>query len=524
MISSVSWVRKGAAKEIPDKFKANEGEYKAMMSKLGSQVAEMKISLENAKNTMDQNQQDEAKNALEMAKKAANAIADSAKDEGAELSKEDKDFMKEFDLDNYDSDEEPTLDRNGDAMDMNDSSDEDDEESETKSSNKLKTDLASLPLFSKIDGLLLSQQNQDDPYITPPKDGEMDEEQEELEEMRILPTDNLILATKTEDDISSLEVLLYEEEEDNLYVHHDIMLSSFPLCVEWMDYGINLNTQEASSGNFAAIGTFDPEIEIWDLDIVDSLYPTITLGEDKDTTRSKSIFGQKQKVKSQKGINDERHVDAVMCLSWNKLQRNLLASGSADTTIKIWDITRPEKAMRSLTPHKDKVQSINWHPEDMSVLLSGAYDQRCCILDVRSPEKVSAFKVSADVECVQWDPHHAERFYVSTEDGIVKCFDARTGLGKKAQTESIFTINAHDSAVSGLAVSLLQKGLLATGSSDNTVKIWNIDDNNKVKCIGSKDLGVGSIFTCAFSPDSPRTLSVAGSKGKVIIWNIPDKY
>ena len=51
--------------------------------------------------------------------------------------------------------------------------------------------------------------------------------------------------------------------ESNLYVHHDIMLPAFPLCVEWINYKPG---QESSNiGNFAAIGTFDPQIEVWNL-------------------------------------------------------------------------------------------------------------------------------------------------------------------------------------------------------------------------------------------------------------------
>ncbi|CAH2350986.1 hypothetical protein CLIB1423_02S09692 [[Candida] railenensis] len=84
-----------------------------------------------------------------------------------------------------------------------------------------------------------------DQYLSLPT--EEDDKEEKLES-QIYPTDNLALATRTEDDISYLDVYVYddgagapegvdEEEEDkfdadvakglvrefNLYVHHDIM-------------------------------------------------------------------------------------------------------------------------------------------------------------------------------------------------------------------------------------------------------------------------------------------------------------
>ena len=57
-------------------------------------------------------------------------------------------------------------------------------------------------------------------------------------------------------------------------MHHDYILASFPVALEWL--GANLMGVEAQSvfkGNFGIIGQMTPEIEIWDLDIKDSVEP-----------------------------------------------------------------------------------------------------------------------------------------------------------------------------------------------------------------------------------------------------------
>ncbi|KAJ3268306.1 hypothetical protein HDV01_003195 [Terramyces sp. JEL0728] len=361
-------------------------------------------------------------------------------------------------------------------------------------------------MFSNVKGLAYYESNEEDPFI------ELKEEDEE-DEVLIEDSDNLLLGCKTEDDVSYLEVYIYEEEEDNLYVHHDIMLPSFPLCLEWLDFHVGRKQERQGTGNYVAVGTFDPQVEIWDLDTIDGVFPEVILGKIPDGTCAvKSTKGKHGPARVAKRPQPERHVDAVMSISWNKKQRNILATGSADTTVKVWDLQKPEIAVVSYSHHKNKVQSVEWNSFEPTALLTGGYDKLACCFDSRQADKVAEWKLSADVECMKWDPHHAERFYVniincqvSTEDGIVKCFDARN------PSTTLFTLHAHDAAVSALDVNPHIPGFLVTGSSDKQVKLWSIGD--KPKCIVSRDLDAVIIIL---------KLGKGGSKGKVVLWNVGD--
>ena len=100
-------------------------------------------------------------------------------------------------------------------------------------------------------------------------------------------TDLVMLAARTDDDVSHLEVYVYEEpvlngtDEGNLYCHHDLLLPAFPLCISWMDCPTDGREGRA---NRVAVGTMYPGIEIWDLDVIDAVEPVATLGgyEDDD--------------------------------------------------------------------------------------------------------------------------------------------------------------------------------------------------------------------------------------------------
>lgn len=82
------------------------------------------------------------------------------------------------------------------------------------------------------------------------------EDNEDMEDDMILNTDALIVTGSAEgQDYSSLEVFVYEKEKNNVYVHHEIMLNSFPLCLEWINYD---PSEADKQGSFLAVGTFMP--------------------------------------------------------------------------------------------------------------------------------------------------------------------------------------------------------------------------------------------------------------------------
>ena len=67
----------------------------------------------------------------------------------------------------------------------------------------------------------------------------------------------------------------------------------------------------------------NPVIDVWDVDMVNSLEPEFSLG---------------QKAKKKKKIKGYGHKDAVLALAWNRNAEHVLASGSVDQSVLIWDL------------------------------------------------------------------------------------------------------------------------------------------------------------------------------------------
>lgn len=77
----------------------------------------------------------------------------------------------------------------------------------------------------------------DDADKPPIKDNYPDEfsdSEEEKEDYTIRKSDAVIVAATAENDHSNLEVYIYEHQNSNLFVHHEVILGAYPLCLEWL--------------------------------------------------------------------------------------------------------------------------------------------------------------------------------------------------------------------------------------------------------------------------------------------------
>jgi len=493
MISSSCWVPRGFASEFPEKYELDDAEMERI-----TQMA--KLELDDAREDLAEAEQNKSQ----------------LQDQG-----DADDDLKEYDLEHYDDDDDDENEENAQSITM-------------------------FPGLAATDATF--NENDGDAYLTLPN--EIDQ-QEDKQEMQIYPTDNLVLATRTEDDISYLDVYVYddgagapegsaEEEADkldsdvakglvresNLYVHHDLMLPAFPLCVEWLNFrpGSAATEQDSNIGNFAAIGTFDPQIEIWNLDCVDKAFPDMILGEPQ--LNSYASLSSKKKKKNKKSKNSHvttHHTDAVLSLAHNRIHRNVLASTSADKTIKLWDLSLGS-AVRSLnTIHQGKtVSSSQWHSQEASILLTGGYNGACAVSDVRISDEKEISKSyfvgsGQEVESVKWGIQ-PEVFYCGTDNGNIYSFDIRV------QDKPLWTLHAHDSGISSLDVNPNIPGMLVTSAmNDKVVKLWKCPlANGGPSMVLSRDFGVGNVLTTSFAGDVEvaGNLTVGGVAGALKMWDI----
>ena len=426
-VTCVTWIKRGAAKSIPDTLELSEDELKKLLQPKSS-------------NDNDDDDSTEEELNHDKIKKKKSDDSGTVRDR----------IVDDYDLDNYSSDE----DNRNEALNMA--------------------------------GLTYHTSNNEDPYM------DKEVEDEDLDDMTIHPSDNIIAVGKASSGQFTLEAWVYNEREGFLYCHHDYILPSCPLAVEWIGY----DPGEGSSGNLIAVGSMASSIDLWDMDVVNTIDPAFTLAGEKS---------KKKSLKKKKSGNIAKgHTDAVISLSWNTSQKHVMASGSADSTIGIWDLNQGSCILLK-DKHEDKVQSVQWHSIESSLLLSGACDKTVKLFDCRAPESVpQSWNLTGEVEKVHWNPHERYNFFASTDSGDVFYYDVRTA-------NPIFTLSAHSSAVTGLATSPTIANCFVTSSEDRIVKFWDISKSSP-SVITEKDCKIGSIFCVSSCPDSKLLFCVGGER------------
>ncbi|KAJ1811906.1 ribosome assembly [Coemansia sp. RSA 2598] len=163
------------------------------------------------------------------------------------------------------------------------------------------------------------------------------------------------------------------------------------------------------------------------------------------------------------------HTEAVLSVSFSP-DGSQLASGSGDTTVRIWDLAT-ETPRFTCKGHKNWVLSIAWSPNSQT-LASGGMDNQVRLWDPQTGDAIGAPLNGHKkwITSLAWEPLHinpkGNRLASSSKDGTVRVWD--TTLRR-----CIFTLAGHTAAVT--CVKWGGDGRIYSSSQDKTIKIWNAD-------------------------------------------------
>lgn len=325
------------------------------------------------------------------------------------------------------------------------------------------------------------------------------EDEDEIDDITFRPTDLVFMTARAEENEPTLELFVYDEVSDNMYLHHDVPLGAFPLCTTWL-------TDQAVS--VCAVGSMLPAIELWNMDVIDAVEPAARLGgcaNPDDNHRRRT-------TKKEQLLAPGSHKDAVLSVKWNTLAQHVLASGSADRTVKFWDLNQLVCVGTLATD--EKAQTLDWHPSEANLLLSGTLGGALALTDCRRPTEASvSFAAGEGLEHVEWG-FVEHQLMASTAGGELWGLDARS-LSKGP----VWRVEAHTKETT-FSCSRQIPGLVATGGKDGRTRLWDVRSRTTAQPLANKKVGVGATFSMEFHPNNPHVLAACGSKGKPLIYTV----
>ncbi|CAK9302765.1 unnamed protein product [Gordionus sp. m RMFG-2023] len=217
----------------------------------------------------------------------------------------------------------------------------------------------------------------------------------------------------------------------------------------------------------------------------------------------------------QKGrIDDSRlphfsgHSRPAIELAWNPFDDDVLATGSEDATVKIWQVASPQcdahhnssidsTLLLNLQRHDKRINCLSWHPSASNILATTSCDARAIIWNTETGQ---AFRTIVDHEDSVWDlawNYDGSLLATTCKDRMLRIIDPRKG-------STVVEARSHQGVKSSRVFFVdrdpyggAQHYMITTGfsrMSERQIAVWDQRDMKEPLSLEIVDSSPGALF------------------------------
>jgi len=244
---------------------------------------------------------------------------------------------------------------------------------------------------------------------------------------------------------------------------------------DWRDGGKEWSIALSPNGKSVASGSRDGKVRLWNI-------------------------GKKKVVAKWTG-----HTDCVRALCWRGDGRRVL-SGSDDRTIRVWDVKSGNTVLGPINTGHWVVYAVIYSPDRTKIATGGYNEDALKIWDAKTGDLLSTIKHNSAVWSLAWTSD--QKKLIAGSYASIRIFDTATW-------RQITIWKGHTRIVHALSLSQ-NDCLLASGSSDKTARLWNLDTNFPV---GPPLQHQDTVFSAAISADG-KQLVTGCTDHNAYVWDI----
>jgi WD40 repeat protein len=214
---------------------------------------------------------------------------------------------------------------------------------------------------------------------------------------------------------------------------------------------------------------------------------------------------------------ENKHSSAVTAIVF--LDEGMVASGSLDGTVKLWNIRSQEGSefVASKKGHSGGLLSLAYSPE-RNRLATGGDDKTVKLWDARASEPPSVLPESNSVQSVALPAKGGSLLATVDAEGKIALWN--TNEGRKLESPRFEGAQpAEGNKITSAALSP-DGALFASGWNNGTVKVWRTSTGELVKVLDPPPAGesASTVISLSFISDDGATLATVNSVGTVKVW------